>query len=50
VIAKPDNYRARADESDQQARAARDPKVNSQFLELARHWRTLADQVDRQHR
>jgi hypothetical protein len=50
VIARPEDYRARANECEEQARAARDPEVKAQLQLLARHWRELADQVERMGR
>ena len=50
VIAGPEDYRARADECEEQAQAARDPEVKAQLHLLARQWRELADQVERMGR
>jgi len=47
VIARPEDYRARADECESQARGAHDPKIKAQLQKLARQWRLLADQADR---
>lgn len=50
VIARPEDYRARADECEEQARTARDPEVKAQLHLLARQWRELADQAERMGR
>jgi hypothetical protein len=47
VIARPEDYRARAAECEKQANAARDPEVKAQLLLVARQWRELANQVER---
>jgi hypothetical protein len=50
VISTPEDYRARADECEEQAQAARDPEVKAQLQLLARQWRELADQAERMGR
>lgn len=50
MIARPEDYRAKADECEQQARGARDPEVKAQLQLLARQWRELADQAERMAR
>jgi hypothetical protein len=47
VIARLEDYRARADECEKQALAASDPKVKAQLQLLARQWRELADKAER---
>lgn len=42
MIARPDDYRARADECEWEASATRDSRIKAQFLDLARQWRELA--------
>ncbi len=44
---KADWYRRRAAECEVNASIAKDPQVASAYREAARHWRELADQVER---
>jgi hypothetical protein len=47
VSSRAEEYRAHANECDRRAATARDPEVKSQFDELARQWREMANQIDR---
>jgi Tfp pilus assembly protein PilP len=44
---KSDQFRAHALTAETSAKAAPDPEVKRQFLEIARSWRALAAMVDR---
>ena len=46
-MTRADEYRARAEEADRQAREARDPQAQFTFRLIARRWRELADQMER---
>jgi len=43
-----ENLRARADEADAKAAAARDPQVQTTWTQIAQSWRLLADHLARQ--
>ncbi len=40
-----ETYRAKAAECEQKARLARDPRVESDYADMARQWRELAEQA-----
>jgi len=42
VISKADEYRAKAEECEQQAASAHDPQIKAQLRDLAGQWRKLA--------
>jgi hypothetical protein len=46
--AKALGYLLRADECERRAAAARDPEIRRQYEDLARQWREMAAQVERQ--
>jgi hypothetical protein len=41
------HYRTKAAECEQKAKKARDPEVKRDFFELARQWREVAEQIER---
>jgi hypothetical protein len=43
----PDEYRQRAIHAEQRAAGASIPEVKSFYDDIARHWRTLADEAER---
>ena len=47
MASRAEEYRGHANECDQRAATARDSEVRSQFEELARQWREMANQIDR---
>ena len=47
VASRAEEYRGHANECDQRAATARNSEVRSQFEELARQWREMANQIDR---
>lgn len=46
-MSKPENYRARAAQCEHAAERNRDATLKAQYLELARQWRELAEQAER---
>ena len=42
-------YKAKAAECEQHARQVRDLVIRRYYQDLAVHWRTLADQTEKQH-
>jgi len=44
---KAKDYRRRANEAGQQAEAAHDPAARIAWLNIAKHWRDMADQAER---
>jgi hypothetical protein len=47
VLSKPENYRARAAQCEHMAERNRDAALKAQYLEMARQWRELAEQAER---
>jgi hypothetical protein len=43
-----EQYRARATEADKRAEEAHDPDLKQTFRDIARQWREMADQAERQ--
>lgn len=46
-MTRADYFREKAKEAEQKAEEAKDSDVKERFLELARQWRTMADQSER---
>ena len=44
---KAEDYRRRANEAGQQAEVAHDPAAKTAWLNIAKHWRDMADQAER---
>ena len=46
----PEEYRAQAEECEKRAKLVRDHSVKQGYLDLARQWRTLAEQAEQTQR
>jgi hypothetical protein len=48
AMKRAEEYRRRAKEAEEQANKVRDPSAKEGFLDIARQWREMAEQAERQ--
>ena len=50
MVTKSEEYRLKARECEERADRTRDPFIKQQLIDLAKHWRTLADYPEKHTR